>query len=279
MDTLPLYKELVAYLQNARIPDAAFDVRCMFEQVTGKTLEMLMTEGLSTEDENPLRNMAQRRAFGEPLQYILGEWEFYGMRMFVGQGVLIPRPDTETLVDSVLSYGKGKQGLRIADLCTGSGCIALALQKHLPDAQVTAIELSAEALSFARKNAQEHGLPVTLIQADVLLPETAEAHRELDVIVSNPPYLTAQEMCELQREITHEPASALDGGTDGLDFYREITKLWKASLVSGGLLAYEIGEQQGEDVSEILRSHGFENVRVVKDLAKHDRVVMGTVPV
>ncbi len=278
MDTKPLYDELVGYLRSRSIPDAAFDVRCMCEQVTGRRLEQLMTEGIPTEDENPLRNMAQRRAFGEPLQYILGEWEFYGMRMFVGRGVLIPRPDTETLVDLVLREYKGSPSLRIADLCTGSGCIALALQKHLPDANVTGIELSGEAISYARRNAAEHGLPVTLVQADVLDPGTAAGFAELDVLVSNPPYLTDEEMQHLQEEIRSEPETALAGGRDGLDFYRRITALWKHALRPGGRIAYETGEQQGADVSRILAENGLTEIRVVKDLAGHDRVVTGILP-
>ena len=272
IETAALHTELTNYLIQANIPDAAFDVRCMFEQVTGCRYEKLLTTGIPTEDENPLRNMAQRRAFGEPLQYILGEWEFFGMRLFVGKGVLIPRPDTEVLVETVLDWCKGKQDLRILDLCTGSGCIALALQKHLPEAEVHALDLSEDALSYAKKNTAYHKLPVTLHCADVLQPQELGI---FDVIVSNPPYLTEDEMQALQTEIRHEPASALAAGTDGLLFYRNITRLWKDALRPGGLLAYEIGEQQGEDVSGILQQHGFTDIQVLQDYAHHDRVVTG----
>ncbi|MBR3630185.1 MAG: peptide chain release factor N(5)-glutamine methyltransferase [Oscillospiraceae bacterium] len=275
MDAAALHAELTEYLIQASIPDAAFDVRCMIEQVTGCRYEKLLLTGIPAEDESPLRNMAQRRAFGEPLQYILGEWEFFGMRLFVGKGVLIPRPDTEVLVENVLHWCKGKQELRVLDLCTGSGCIALALQKHLPDAQVHALDLSEDALAYARRNAAYHRLPVILHQGNALTVQSPQEFGSFDVIVSNPPYLTAQEMTQLQREIRFEPASALAAGEDGLTFYRSITSCWKAALRPGGLLAYEIGEQQGEAVSGILQDNGFSAIQILKDYAHHDRVVTG----
>lgn len=268
-----LRRELVAYLEQHGIPDAAFDVRCMFEQVTGVKLEETMMNGLSSEDENPLRNMAQRRAFGEPLQYILGEWEFYGMRLFVGKGVLIPRPDTETLVGAVLDWCRELPSPRVLDLCTGSGCIALALRKMLPHAQVHAVEQSEQALAYARKNAAYHRLDVEFHQCDALAEESRAGLPEFDVIVSNPPYLDDAEMADMQQELRHEPAMALSGGQDGLHFYRHLTEIWKHQLAPGGLLAYEIGETQGEAVSEILQMHGFSDIRVLQDLARHDRVV------
>lgn len=275
IDTAALCAELVYCLESRKIPDAAFDVRCMFEQVTGQPYERLLLTGLPSGDEKTLRDMVQRRTSGEPLQYILGEWEFYGMRLFVGMGVLIPRPDTEMLVDTVLQWCKGKNKLRILDLCTGSGCIALALQKHLPDAEVHAVEYSEAAYAFAQKNIAYHDLPVTLHHGDVLHPATAAQFHDFDVIVSNPPYLTAEEMTVLQTEVQHEPAQALDGGADGLVFYREITRLWKNILCPDGLLAYEIGETQGQAVTDILEHEGFRNIQVIQDFAYHERVVIG----
>lgn len=272
MDAAALHAELTAYLTQHHIPDAAFDVRCMFEQVAGCSYESLLVKGIPTEDENPLRNMAQRRAFGEPLQYILGEWEFFGMRLFVGKGVLIPRPDTETLVETVLDWCRGKDALRILDLCTGSGCIALALQKALPGAEIHALDLSEEALAYARRNADYHRLPVTLHRGDAMQRQDLG---QFDVIVSNPPYLTAAEMQQLQPELRHEPASALAAGEDGLCFYREITGCWRSALCPGGLLAYEIGEQQGASVSRILEQAQFGDIQVIQDYAHHDRVVTG----
>ena len=267
------YREIADLLRESGNPDADFDARCIFEQVTGRKLEQITS--LSDLERLRIYEMEAQRITGQPLQYILGEWEFFGMRLFVGEGVLIPRPDTEILVETVLDWCRDLPNLRIIDLCTGSGCIALALQKHLPQAKVHALDSSEAALAYARRNIDYHKLPVQLHQDDVL---QAPIRGKFDVIVSNPPYLTTDEMQHLQPEIRYEPASALDAGTDGLLFYREITRLWKDSLVPGGLLAYEIGEQQGEAVSRILEWYGFEQIRVIQDYAGHDRVVIGTVP-
>ena len=198
------------------------------------------------------------------------------MRLFVGEGVLIPRPDTEILVDTVLQWCKSHAVKRIMDLCTGSGCIALALKKHLPDVQVSAVDISENALTYARNNAEYHHLAIDFHHADVLNPEFAEQFRQYDVIVSNPPYLTAEEMADLQPEVRHEPALALSGGADGLHCYRHITNLWSTALQSGGLLAYEIGWQQADSVRDILQSHAFEDIQVIQDWEHRDRAVTGT---
>lgn len=265
--------EFIRMLENAGIPDADFDVKCIMEQVTGNRF----ASELHPEQKQQILDMIQRRSKGEPLQYILGEWEFYGLRMFVGKGVLIPRPDTEILVDTVLHWCRGKSGLKILDLCTGSGCIALALKKHLPDAEVSAVDTSEKALSYARQNAEYHHLEIDFYHADVLDKHFAGQFHDYDVIVSNPPYLTGQEMQELQIEVRHEPAIALLGGSDedGTYFYRNITGIWKDALKSGGLLAYEIGWKQARRVSELLNSHAFRQIQVIQDYEQRDRAVLG----
>mgnify|MGYP002626318557 FL=1 len=277
IDARQLHNELTAFLESYHIEDADFDARCIMEQVTGKSLEMLFISGIPSELENPIRNMTQRRAFHEPLQYILGEWEFYGMRLFVGKGVLIPRPDTETLVDSVLDWCKNREISHIIDLCTGSGCIAITLKKHLPNVKVSAVEFSQYALDYAKKNADYHHLDIDFIHADVLdkVTQSNFCGNSVDIIVSNPPYLDYDDMASLQTEVKHEPALALAGGEDGLRYYRTITNLWKNILKSGGLLAYEIGETQAHSVSEIMKTHAFRNVRTIQDLAGNDRVILG----
>lgn len=269
------YRELTALLEENGIADAEFDARCIIEQIAGRQLEFVQI--LTDEQTAAARDMANRRITGEPLQYILGEWEFFGMRMFVGEGVLIPRPDTEVLVETVLDWCKNRQKLRILDLCTGSGCIALALQKHLPGAEVHALDLSEAALSYARRNADYHKLPVIFHQGDVLDANLAGTLGKFDVIVSNPPYLTSDEMAQLQPEIQHEPASALAAGEDGMRFYCGITQNWKHSLHPGGLLAYEIGEQQGKMTADLLELYGFAGIQVIQDYAHHDRVVTGQI--
>ncbi len=268
-----LLRALTAQLADAGNADAAFDVHCMLGQVTGRDYRLV--SAISPAQEEALRALVRRRAEGEPLQYLLGEWEFYGLRLFVGKGVLIPRPDTETLVDTILSQVPEDAPLRILDLCTGSGCIALALAKHLPLAEVHALDYSERALDYFHKNRALHDLPVTAHAGDVREAETAAAFRDFDVIVSNPPYLTAEEMASLQREVAHEPALALAGGTDGLRFYRDITRLWKASLRPGGILAYEVGDRQAQDVRALLEAGGFRDVQIVPDPGGLERVVWG----
>lgn len=226
-------------------------------------------------DDGKAREIAGKRAEHFPLQYLLGTWEFYGMQFAVGEGVLIPRADTETLVDAVLERYREYPGGRIADLCAGSGCIALALASRLPRTKIFGVELSAKAREYAVRNAKTNGLSVPFYGADVLDSATAKQFRNLDVIVSNPPYLTAKDMAALQTEVTYEPEMALDGGEDGLRFYREMTARWKSSLRSGGMLAYEVGIHQAEPVAGILSAHGFTKIEQIPDLSGIARVVLG----
>ena len=201
--------------------------------------------------------LVKRRLSGEPLQYLLGEWEFYGFPFAVGKGVLIPRQDTETLVELAEKYIKS--GAIIADLCAGSGCIGIALAR-LTGCKVLCYELSDEAFAYLERNIALNGVEaqVTPITADVLAEQTAAEAPKLSAVVTNPPYLTAEDMTVLQREVTFEPKSALYGGNDGLDFYRRIIPLWTARLEQGGLFAAEIGINQERAVGEILRSCGIE---------------------
>lgn len=255
------------------LPDAEFEYNCILEQVAG--MPWYRIREISPDQLREMQHMTERRISGEPLQYILGEWEFYGMKFFVGKGVLIPRPDTECLIDLVSEKFGNLRNLKILDLCTGSGCIALVLKKIFPDADVTGIDLSPDALAYAAKNKAYHALDVKFLQGNVMdscLPENFDV---FDLIISNPPYLTSQEMQILQTEVSHEPEMALHGGVDGLNFYRGITRIWKSKLKSRGLLLYEIGEQQGAAVSEILQMQDFENVKITQDLAHRDRIVSG----
>lgn len=266
-------REFCRILQDAGIPDAEFEVRCMLEQITGQKY----CSALNPVQNQQILDMLQRRIQGEPLQYILGEWEFYGLRMFVGKGVLIPRADTEVLIDTVLERYEKQAHLKILDLCTGSGCIALALAHHLPYAEISAVDTSAAALFYAEKNKAYHHSAIQLIHADVLDRKFAEQFQDYDIIISNPPYLTGQEMQELQIEVRHEPALALLGGDreEGTYFYRCITAIWKSALKSGGMLAYEIGWKQAQRVRKILESHAFDNIQVIQDWGQRDRVVIG----
>ena len=256
-----LLRELIAVLQGGQIEDAELEAKWILEDADSAA---------------QARDIAQHRAKHEPLQYLLGKWEFYGLTVFVGKGVLIPRSDTETLVDAVLSRVKDSAGQCIADLCTGSGCIALALAAHMPQTAFTGTDISEDALQYARKNKAYHNMQnAEFVCADVLSADFAAKHHDLAAIVCNPPYLTAADMQQLQAEVRHEPETALYGDTDGLHFYREITCLWKQTLCAGGLLAFEIGCTQGEAVAEILSAYGFTGVETIRDLNGNDRVVLG----
>lgn len=257
---IPLFQTLAAILRQGGVENANLEAQWIMEDIP---------------DAEEACAIARKRAAHYPLQYLLGAWEFYGMRFYVGEGVLIPRADTEILVDTVLHRYQEYSGGRIIDLCAGSGCIALALKQQLADTKVCGIELSGKALEYARKNAALHHLPVEFYAANVLDPTTAVQFSEIDVIVSNPPYLTEEDMANLQPEVTHEPKMALAGGEDGLLFYRELTALWKNTLKKGGLLAFEVGIHQAESVKDILEANGFTEIAVVPDLCGIDRVVCG----
>lgn len=273
MKVKEVFKEATEILEKAGISDPAFEVCILFEDIFKKNRDFVLKnyeQMLKSEDSERIIGAAKKRALCYPLQYIIGSWDFYGRRFFVGEGVLIPRPETELLCETVLKHFKNDQAPRIADLCSGSGCIAITLSKELCGSSVTAVELYDEAFSYLEKNIDYHKAPVKAIKADALLP-----FEEFDCIVSNPPYITENEMKELQTEVTFEPKTALFGGSDGLDYYRVIAKNWYPNLSIGGLIAFEIGDTQGKAVKEILEQNSFGNVEIIKDYENRDRVVKG----
>ncbi len=226
------------------------------------------------EDAEALLDMTARLAGGYPLQYLLGEWEFYGIPLKVGEGVLIPQPDTETLVDAALELAAGLPAPRIADYCAGSGAIALALAAHLPRARLWAVEKSPEALTYLRRNVSDspEAGRMTVTEGDVLKPLDLPP---MDLIVSNPPYLTPEELEQAPSQVRHEPAMALLGGEDGADFHRAIAKNAREALVPGGWLVLECGWKQAETVEEILRRGGYGDVEARRDAGGVLRCVIG----
>lgn len=265
---IELYRDCVKELDNASIPDSGFDAMCIFQDMLRDRNPLFSPDkDVQPETEEKIRTLIKRRAQGEPLQYLLGEWEFWGYPFRVGEGVLIPRPDTETLIEDVLNICRSNRltSPKIADLCSGSGCIAVTLKKELPLAEVCAVELSEAALPYLRDNVKLNNADIRVIAADVLSEQTRQLVGELDLIVSNPPYLTAQEMTELQPEVRMEPSMALYGGTDGLDFYRALTKMWKNSLKKGGFLCFEFGMNQHEAVGKILKENNFTDINFSRD--------------
>ena len=216
----------------------------------------------ASSDEAWLKQAIQRRLSGEPLQYILGEWEFMGLPFRVGSGALIPRQDTETLCETALSWLKNRPGATVLDLCCGTGCIGVSLGK-LDGARVAFADISPDALALAKENARKNGVIGDFYESDLL----AAVPGAYDLIACNPPYLTAAEMENCQKELTFEPALALFGGEDGLDFYRRLAAQWEAHVSPGGLLLMEIGYAQGEAVRGL-----FPGAKILKDIRGLDRV-------
>ena len=228
---------------------------------------------LTAEELARYREMVKRRAAGEPVAYICGEKEFMGLTFKVTPAVLVPQPDTETLVEAVIERLKGKEGARIADVCTGSGAIALALAHYLPETSVAATDISADAVSIAKENAESLGLSerVVFCEGDLLAPLSGET---FDAIVSNPPYIPSAEIAGLPCEVRAEPIIALDGGADGLDFYRRLVHESAALLKDGGFLAVECGDTQAGAVAEMAVTGGFGRTEIVHDLSDKERVVV-----
>ena len=214
---------------------------------------------------------------GEPLAYVLGEWDFYGLRLEVNKNVLIPRDDTCAVTELAIRNALFlEQAPRILDLCTGSGCIGLAIASRVKDARVTLADISKDALAVAKRNVTRTHMSgrVSCIQVNALAPAPAFLGK-FDMIVSNPPYVTAAEMEELPHSVRdHEPHLALLGGEDGLDFYRAITENYKLALKDGGYLCYEFGEDQGDDICRILGQNGFTIVERTKDFNDTERAVI-----
>lgn len=264
------YDYCTEYLKKAGAEAPAFEVSVLMEDLLGvpKGAYITLPDGVFTEEQlSVLKNAVLRRAEGCPLQYILGSWEFYGRNFFVGEGVLIPRQETEHLCETVLKFYRGKKPPEIIDLCSGSGCVAITLAKELSGAKVTAVELYPAAFAYLERNNELYGNPVRAICGDALSP-----FGEFDCVVSNPPYVTALEMSTLQKELSYEPENALTDGGDGLSFYREIAEKWKPHLRRGGLLAFEIGDTQGEAVLDILTKCGYSAACVTQDYSGNDRV-------
>ena len=275
-----LRKACIRALADGGIDNAQFEAEQLVMKFCGVTRnDMLLFPALEVPEDKARAALeaVTRRLSGEPLQYILGEWEFYGLPFYVGEGVLIPRQDTETLAELAVSFAKGRRGAGFlaADLCAGSGCIGITLAK-LAGVPVKLLELSEQALGYLRRNIGLNGVQglCEALRADVLLQETAEKLPPLDLIVANPPYLTAQDMRELQTEVAHEPETALFGGEDGLDYYRRMIPLWGAKLKPGGMLAAEIGMGQENDVMRIFEENGM-TAQYKKDLCGIIRVIYG----
>lgn len=251
-----------------------FEAQCIFEDMLKvDRSRILCSNSPVTKDDILLVNsIIERRKAGEPLQYILGTWDFYDLTFFVGQGVLIPRPETEILVDFALDNLKDKKNPVIFDLCAGTGCIGLTIAKHMPEATVYLLEKQENAFEYLKKNADNLTLEnVQLIKGDLFTFDFDELPMA-DLIVSNPPYIPTTEIEELQKEVLSEPISALDGGNDGLDFYRCLADKWTSKVKKSGFMAFECGDNQSSDVIDIFNGKYVEN-NVIFDFNNIDRIV------
>lgn len=216
-----------------------------------------------------------RRLSHEPLQYIIGEWDFYGRTFDVGPGVLIPRADTETIIDEAKKLFADKTDITIIDLCAGTGCIGITLEKELHTGKVYCVEKYEPAADYLRRNIEKLSSSAEAVLGDVLETSAADSLPQADLITCNPPYINAEDMERLQKEVAFEPREALAGGKDGFDFYRGIVRIWSSKLTPDGVMLFEIGAGQEDEVMEIMIQAGLRDVRVRRDMAGINRVVMG----
>ncbi len=279
-----LYRTLTGILENAEVDSPDFDALTLMNHQSGIEKIHLLTEPqreTSEEDTAALLKMAQRRAKGEPLQYIIGYWEFFGRKFFVGEGVLIPRDDTEVVLRSTFPYLdklSAKPDIKILDLCTGSGILAITLKLLYPKAQVTAVEISDKAVDYLRRNVEKNNADIRIIHDDIFSCADTFEDNGFDLIISNPPYVTPQDMGNLQREVTFEPSLALaGGGEDGCDFYRKIIPLYTPKLRNGGMMAFEYDAQQAYVIKSLMEKENYENICIFDDLGDVHRAINGTV--
>ncbi len=270
-----LRKQIAQLILPCSFEEAEFEADCIIADLlccSNSVLRIRLNEEVDDELCKKALALAQHRLRNEPLQYILGKWEFYSNEFFVGDGVLIPRPETEMLVDIALSELKNKDNPVCFDLCSGSGCIGISVAKAVNNSSVYMLEKSEKAYSFLTKNIA-HNNVTNCFALNGDLFDGCKWDKKADLILSNPPYIRSDVIPTLQAEVQMEPHMALDGGCDGLLFYRAIADSWLDSLNVGGTLAVEIGEEQGKDVSDIFSPY-FSETEVLKDYSGLDRVVL-----
>lgn len=273
------YRKTKDILTEAGFEAPAFEALCLTEKVFRFNRLALITKGEETvaseEKLAVLAELTEKRLNHEPLQYLLGKWSFMGIDLLVGEGVLVPRDDTEVVTSLCIDYLSCKESPNVIDLCAGSGAISLALEKYA-NCKVTAVELSDKAFSYLTQNIKLNNSAVNALNGDIFECHKDIADNSLDLIVSNPPYIKTADIASLQKEVQHEPAMALDGGESGLDFYRRIVPLWKSKLKAGGALAFELGEGQYDEVSRILADNGFGGITESIDFGGVQRAIIGT---
>lgn len=273
-----IYQSGLKLLENNNIENSKFEAQSLLQKAFSLDRVGFIIHKTDKADENcshNFLNFIEKRISGEPLQYILGEWSFMGLDFKVGRGVLIPRDDTEVVVNLCIDFLENRTDKKTVDLCSGSGAIAVALDK-ISGAKVTAVEIDETAFSYLETNVKENNSSVMPVMADALKICDTFADGELDLIVSNPPYIKSTDIETLQKEVQLEPRLALDGGEDGCDFYREIVNRWSRKLKKGGALAFELGEGQADAVKALMTEQGFSDFRISLDFGGVQRAIIGT---
>ena len=279
-----IYIETRKRLKAEGIEAFALEARLLASAAAGKTKEEFLRDlnlYVNANYEAKVAEMTEKRLSGEPIAYVTGEWEFYGIPIIVNRDVLIPRVDTEVLVGRAIGELRKMSGRRVLDLCSGSGCIGIAVAVNIPDAKVVLVDKSLAAMRVARSNVLRNGVArsVTCVDADAREVPPMLLGR-YDMILSNPPYIPTADIETLDESVKdNEPRMALDGGKDGLDFYRDIAKKWKVLLRDGGRLMFECGIGQAQSVRAIMEENGFEDIKVFKDTMDIERIVEGTLRV
>jgi len=279
-----IYLRVRKTLKNAGIEASEFEAKYIVASSAGKTREQLlaMNKVFATDPavKKKIESSLERRLKGEPLAYVLGEWEFYGLPIKVNEHVLIPRIDTELLAKEAINLLNRKLWqTRMLDLCTGSGCIGLAVAANVPSCRIVMIDSSEKALAVCRKNMLNTNLSrhITAMDADILIKPPAILG-EFDVIVCNPPYIPTGDIETLDSSVKdYEPTMALDGGEDGLDYYHAVTENWRKLLKPGGHMAFECGVDQAAAVRYIMKQNGFGDIKTFKDTLGIERVITGMI--
>lgn len=290
-------------LAEAGIEDAAFEAAQLYALATGRDARLADDAPLTPSERERLFALCAKRCTRYPLQYLCGTWDFMDLTLKIGPGVLIPRADTETVAAAAIAAARAAgetaggdtgeaageaaaqparetagEGPAVADLCSGSGAIALAVARHVPRARVTAVELSPHALTFLRANNHSYGDPLRIVWGDVFFWQDECARESMDVIVSNPPYIAPEEFASLAPELAHEPRIALEAAEGGLRFYRHIAPAYFPVLRPGGWLILEIGFRQAEAVTQLCRAAGYTGISVQKDAGGNPRCVLARRP-
>lgn len=278
MTIFECYQYTKKLLSDAGIEDSSFEARQIIRYITKLSNSEIIThyaQSLDKMQEAMWQSVVSQRVNHYPLQYILGEWSFYGLNFYVGEGCLIPRADTETLVDTAFDFMKSNPKAKVLDLCAGSGCVGISIANRYKDSTVTLVEKYDIPYSYCVKNIHRNpSETLSAVQEDIFLWTPSE---KVDLIVSNPPYINARDMENLSKEVLYEPDSALYGGEDGLDFYRVILRRFLPFVNNKGMIAFEVGYDQKGAVCRLMQQAGLTDINAAADLNGIQRVVYGTV--